>query len=320
MVVRRGRDIGDARGDPHDGQRLRRGRYPGRGPGGEVRDARAAFGLGFIIGPLSGGLLGSFGSHVPLYVAGGLTLVNVMLCVLLVPESLPVEKRRAFSWRNRNPLASVGMLFRSPVLLALSGSLFLSGVANQGLYSTFVYSMTLRFDWGTVATGVTFAVMGLRAALAQGLLVGPAVEKFGERRSIVIGLTVSMAAFLAFAVAPSGWVIFVIIAVASVGALDEPASQSLLSSSVAEDEQGAIQGAITSVLSLTGIIGPLVGTGTFAYFVSDTAPVYFPGAPFAAGAVLIAAALAWFYLKPREVVVEAEIKEVSEEQTIPEAA
>ena len=281
----------------------------------------AAFGLGFIVGPLAGGMLGGFGLRLPLYFAGGLTLLNLALCVFLLPESLAPEKRRALRSANANPLASLGMLFKSPVLMALAGSLFLSGVANQGLYSTWVFSTSLRFDWGTAATGVTFAVMGLCVALSQGLLVGPAVKRLGERRSVVIGLAVSMLAFLAFAVAPSGWMIYLIIAVSSVGALDEPASQSLLSSSVGEDEQGAVQGAITGVLSLTGVIGPLVGTGAFAYFVSDGTPVYFPGAPFAAGAVLIAAALvlAWVFLRPNGAVAEP-ATEVPEEKAMPEAA
>lgn len=284
----------------------------------------AAFGLGFIVGPLSGGLLGSFGSHVPLYAAGGLTLLNMALCVVFLPESLAPEKRRAFRWANANPVASLGMLRRTPVVFALAAGLFLTGIANQSLYSTFVYSTSMRFEWGPAAMGVTFAVMGVCAALSQGLLVGPAVKRLGERRSIIVGLAASMLAFLAYAIAPEGWMIYAIIAVSSVAALDEPASQSLLSSSVGENEQGAIQGAVTSVLSLTGIVGPLVGTGTFAYFVSDDAPVYFPGAPFAAGAALIAAALvlAWIFLRPNDSVEESEsiTEEVPEEEIMAEAA
>lgn len=258
----------------------------------------AAFGLGFIVGPLAGGLLGSFGLRVPLYVAGGLTLLNLVLCLFLLPESLAPAKRRAFRWSNANPIASLGLLRRSPMLLALASSLFLSGLANQGLYGTWVFSTSLRFDWGTATTSMTFAVMGICVALSQDLLVGPAVKRLGERRSIIIGLAVSILAFLAYAVAPQGWMIYLIIAVSSIAALDEPTSQALLSSSVGEDEQGAI----TSVLSLTGIIGPLIATSTFAYFVSPDAPVYFPGAPFASGAVLVAVALilAWCFLRPRE--------------------
>lgn len=251
----------------------------------------AAFGIGFIVGPLAGGLLGGIGLHLPLYAAGGLTLVNMVLCLVLLPESLPAERRRAFRWAQANPLGALGLLRRNPAILALAASLFLANLALNGLYSTWIYSTTLRFGWGAAQTGITFAVMGFLAALAQGMLVGPAVKRLGERRSIIIGLGAGVLSFLAYAVAPEGWMIYVIIAVSSVAALDAPASQSLLASSVGADEQGAVQGAMTSVLSLTRIAGPLLATNTFAYFVSPSAPVYFPGAPFAIGAVLLAGAL-----------------------------
>jgi DHA1 family tetracycline resistance protein-like MFS transporter len=142
--------------------------------------------------------------------------------------------------------------------------------------------------------------MGLLAALAQGLLVGPAVRRLGERRSILVGLAAGVLSFLAYALVPAGWMVYLVIAVASLAALDTPASQSLLSSSVGEDEQGAVQGAMTSLLSITRIIGPLIATNAFAYFISPSAPVYFPGAPFASGAVLLAGALvlAWRFVRP----------------------
>jgi DHA1 family tetracycline resistance protein-like MFS transporter len=260
----------------------------------------AAFGLGFIAGPLAGGLLGSIGLRVPLYAAGGLTLLNLALCLFLLPESLPMARRRAFRWSRANPLAALGLLRRTPTLLALAASLFLSNLALNGLYSTWIFSTTMRFGWGTAQTGVTFAVMGLLAALVQGLLVGPAVQRLGERRSILIGLLASALSFLAYALAPQGWMIYLIIAVSSLAALDQPAAQALIGASVGEDEQGAVQGALTSVLSVTRIVGPLIATNTFAYFVSPSAPIYFPGAPFAVGAVLIAGALAlaWRFVRP----------------------
>ena len=194
----------------------------------------------------------------------------------------------------------MGLLRRNRTILALAGSLFLANLALNGLYSTWIFSTTLRFGWGTTQTGVTFAVMGLLAALAQGLLVGPAVRRLGERRSIMVGLAAGALSFLAYALAPQGLTIYLIITIASLAALDVPASQSLLSSSVGEDEQGAVQGALTSVLSLTRIAGPLIATNVFAYFVSPSAPVYFPGAPFASGAVLLAGALAlaWRFVRP----------------------
>jgi DHA1 family tetracycline resistance protein-like MFS transporter len=260
----------------------------------------AAFGLGFIVGPLMGGLLGSIGVRVPLYAAGGLTLLNLVVCLFLLPESLPSARRRAFRWSHANPFAALGLLRRTPALLALSASLFLSNLALQGMYNTWLYSTTMRFGWGATQNGVTFAVMGLCAALVQGLLVGPSVRRLGERRSILIGLSVSVLSFLGYAFAPQAWMFYLIIAVSSLGALDAPATQTLIAASVGEDERGAVQGALASVLSVTRIVGPLIATNTFAYFVSPSAPIYFPGAPFASGAVLIAGALviAWHFVRP----------------------
>jgi MFS transporter, DHA1 family, tetracycline resistance protein len=260
----------------------------------------AAFGLGFIVGPLAGGLLSNIGLRLPLYAAGGLTLLNLVLCLFLLPESLPSERRRAFQWSRANPLAALELLRRTPTLFALAASMVLSNLALNGLYSTWIFSTTLRFGWGTLQTGVTFAVMGLLAALFQGLLVGPAVKRLGERRSILVGLSASVLAFLAYAVAPEGWMFYLIIVISCVAALDQPAAQALIGVSVGEDEQGAVQGALTSVLSLTRIVGPLIATNIFAYFVSPSAPIYFPGAPFASGAVLILGALvlAWRFVRP----------------------
>ena len=269
----------------------------------------AAFGLGFIAGPLAGGLLGNVGLQVPLYAAGGLTLVNLLLCALFLPESLPTARRRAFNWANANPLASLGLLRRNRTILALAGSLFLANLALNGMYSTWIFSTTLRFGWGIAQTGITFAVMGVLAALAQGLLVGPAVRRLGERRSIIVGLGAGTLAFLAYAVAPEGWMFYVVIAVASFAAFDAPATQALLTASVGEDEQGAMQGALASALSLTRIVGPLIATNAFAYFVAPGAPVYFPGAPFATGAILLAGALAlaWRFVRPIEAVREGRV-------------
>lgn len=163
-----------------------------------------------------------------------------------------------------------------------------------------------------MTTGIVFTLIGVCTALAQGLLVGPIVKRLGERRSVLLGLTVSMFAFLAYALAPEGWMIYLIIAVSSFGAVDEPASQALISSSVGEDEQGAVQGALASLLSLTAVFGPLLATGMFSYFVSENAPIFFPGAPFALGAMLIACALllAWRFVRPSKRDVRASTKVV----------
>ena len=260
----------------------------------------AAFGIGFVFGPLAGGLLGGLGTAVPFYVAGGLTVINIVICLIALPESLPSDRRRRVTLAQANPIAALRLLVRTPLLTAMAAAFLLTNVANHALYSTWVFSTTTRFGWSSVTTGIVFAVMGMAFAVAQGLAVGPTVKRLGERRSILLGLTVSVAAFAAYAVAPEGWMIYVVIAVSAFGAVDEPAIQSLLSQAVGADEQGALQGALASVMGLAAVLGPLVGSTTFGYFVSDAAPVYLPGAPFAAGAVLIVAALAlaWRFIRP----------------------
>ena len=142
--------------------------------------------------------------------------------------------------------------------------LLLTNLANQGLYATWVFSTTMRFDWSTAIVGVVFAVMGVCFALSQGLLVGPVVKRLGERRSILVGLMASVVVYLAYALVPEGWMVFLVIVVGALGAIDEPATQALLSASVDETEQGAIQGAVASLLSITAIVGPLVSTGVFS--------------------------------------------------------
>ena len=251
-----------------------------------------------MIAALSAGL--SFGVAVPLLAAGAITVLNLVLCVALLQESLEPSKRRPFRWSQANPVASLGLLRRTPLLVALASMLLLTNLANQGLYATWVFSTTMRFDWSTAVVGVVFAVMGVSFALSQGLLVGPVVKRLGERRSILVGLATSVAVYLAYALVPEGWMVFLIIVFGALGAIDEPATQALLSASVDETEQGAIQGAVASLLSLTAIVGPLVSTGVFSYFTSASAPVTFPGAPLAFGAVLVLAALvvAWRFVKP----------------------
>lgn len=260
----------------------------------------AAFGVGFIVGPLAGGLLGGIALQLPLYAAGGLTLINLLLCLCFLPESLATSRRRAFRWSRANPLAALGLLRRNRTILALAASLFLSNLALNGLYSTWLFSTTLRFGWGVAQTGITFAVMGVLAAFSQSLLVGPMVKRLGERCSILLGFGVNALTFLAYAFVPHGWMIYPTIAFGNLGVPGEPAAQSVLAGSVGEEEQGAIQGAMASLLSITRIAGPLIATNSFAYFVSPAAPFAFPGAPFATGAMLLAGALflAWRFVRP----------------------
>lgn len=267
----------------------------------------AAFGLGFVLGPVVGGLLGGIAQSLPFLVAASITVLNLLLVVVAMPESLSVSKRRRFTLRGASPIAPLSLLARSRVLRGLAIAYLLTNVANHALYNTFVFSTTARFGWSDLTTGVIFAVMGLAVAVAQGTVVGPIVKRLGERRSILLGLATSALAFVGYAVAPSTWAIVAVIVIAAFGAMDEPAAQSMLSREVGEDEQGALQGALTSVMSLAAVIGPMVGSATFGYFVSGAAPVFLPGAPFLASAVLAVAALliVWRYVRPSEAHVPA---------------
>jgi MFS transporter, DHA1 family, tetracycline resistance protein len=246
----------------------------------------AAFGLGFIIGPLMGGWLGSFGLRVPFYVSGVLTLVNWLYGLFVLPESLSQENRRAFSWARSNPLGALLALRRHPTALGLIGVLFIAGVAHQVFPSIWVLYTTYRYSWTMQQTGMSLAAVGLMAAIVQGGLTRIIVAKLGEVKTIMFGFVTSTLAFVAYGTAPEGWMIYAVIFTASVGGAATPALQALISKGVGADEQGGVQGAIASLSSISGVIGPLICTRLFAYFISDRAPQHLPGAPFYFSAVL----------------------------------
>ncbi len=247
----------------------------------------AAFGLGFIAGPALGGLLGHFGLRVPFLVAAGLTLLNWLYGLFVLPESLPRENRRAFSWARSNPVGSLLALKRYPVVLGLTGTFFLINLAHQTLPSTWVLYTGYRYHWSSAQVGLSLAIVGLMAAIVQGGLARRIVPALGERRSIIIGLTNATIVMTAYGLATRGWMIYVILAVGSLGAIAMPAIQGLISRSVPLNEQGGVQGSLASLGSVAGIIGPPLATGLFGYFISPRAPVHVPGVAFFWGSTLI---------------------------------
>jgi DHA1 family tetracycline resistance protein-like MFS transporter len=251
----------------------------------------AAFGLGFIVGPAAGGLLGELGVRVPFFAAGGLTLLNWLYGVFVLPESLAKENRRAFSWKRSNPVGALLDLRRYPMVFGLSGSFFLINVAHQVLPSTWVLYTGYRYGWSPGKVGISLALVGLMAALVQGGLTRVVVPKLGEKKTAVLGLTVGAMSFVAYGLAPDGWMLYVIIVFGSLSGLATPAIQGLISRSVGADEQGGVQGTLTSLASVAGIVGPPVATGLFAYFISEVAPQHLPGAAFFFSAVLVGSAL-----------------------------
>jgi len=248
----------------------------------------ACFGVGFILGPAAGGLLGEYGLRAPFMAAAALTLCNALYGFFVLPESHPKERRRAFDWSRTNPLAALGALGRYPVVSALVATIALDRLAHDSLPSTWVLYTTYRFNWTAFDIGISLAVVGVMSIIVAGGLTGVLVGKWGERRALLIGLTLNSMTFLLYGLAPQGWMLYAIIVLGSIGGIAGPAMQALITKMIPATEQGAVQGALSSIRGMTEIIGPLLATNLFAYFTSDAAPLKVPGAAFLAASVLVA--------------------------------
>jgi len=247
----------------------------------------AAFGIGFIAGPALGGWLGDYDLRLPFYVAGALTLLNWLYGFFVLPESLAPENRRAFSWARSNPVGSLLALRSHPIAFGLAGTYFLLNVAHQVFPSTWVLYTSHRYDWTAKQTGLSLAMVGLMAGLVQGGLTRVVVKKLGEARTAVLGMMVAVMASIGYGLATEGWMIYWILLCGSLGSVTGPAVQSLISRSVGADEQGGVQGSLASLASVAGILGPLLATNLFAYFISARAPANVPGAAFFFSALLL---------------------------------
>jgi DHA1 family tetracycline resistance protein-like MFS transporter len=251
----------------------------------------AAFGLGFIAGPALGGVLGHYGLRVPFYAAAGMTLLNWLYGMFVLPESLPHEQRRAFDWKRSNPIGSFVALRKHPELLGLTETYFLINLAHQVFPSTWVLYTSYRYGWTPKQVGLSLALVGVMAVIVQGGLARKIIPKLGERRSIVIGLTNATIFFSAYGLATQGWMIYVLLVIGSFGGIAMPALQGLVSGSVPLNEQGAVQGALASLASLAGILGPLLATGLFGHFIREDVAIRLPGAAFFCGSTLVFIAL-----------------------------
>lgn len=246
----------------------------------------AAFGVGFIAGPALGGLLGSYGPRVPFWAAAGLSGINLIYGIVVLPESLRRESRRPFAWREANPFGVLLVLGRYPVVKGMAGSLLASNLAVQCLISTWVLFMTAQFGWGTRENGFSLAVSGAVALIFQVGLARFLLPRFGERRTVLIGLFVGAAEYLGYALADKAWMVYALLLAGGPSYLVGQATQGLLSREVGDDTQGTLQGALTSLASLTGIIGPIAATALFAYFTRPHAAVQIPGISFFAASAL----------------------------------
>ena len=247
----------------------------------------AAFGLGFIVGPMIGGLLGEMGPRIPFLVAAGLALLNAAYGYFVLPESLDANNRRAFDWKRANPISSLKNLSRFPAVAGLIVSFFLIYIASHAVQSNWSYFNIEKFKWTPKMIGISLAVVGVLVSLVQGVLVRFVNPKIGNERSVYVGLGLYTIGLILFGLASQSWMMFAFLIPYCLGGISGPGLQAIISGSVPANEQGELQGSLTSIISITSIVGPLVMSNLFAFFTGPIAPFYFPGAPFMLAAVLM---------------------------------
>lgn len=260
----------------------------------------AAFGLGFIIGPVVGGVLGQYGARVPFYAASILCLVNFLYGWFILPESLDKEHRRPFNWRRANPIGSLLQLRKYPKILGLIAALIFVYIAGHAVQTNWTFFTMYKFKWTETLVGISLGVSGFMAALVQGYLIRFIQPKIGNEKSIFYGLSLYAVGMILFAFASESWMMFAFLVPYGLGGIAGPALQSVISSEVPKSEQGELQGALASLVSLTAIVGPPLMTNTFYYFTHDSAPFIFPGAPFFLGFLLMAISAVIVYYVFRE--------------------
>ncbi len=267
----------------------------------------AAFGLGFIIGPVLGGLLGQYGSRVPFMAAAGLSLLNALYGYFVLPESLSPENRRPFQLKRANPIGALLQLKKYPAISGLVISLILLYTANNGMQSTWSYYGMEKFKWNEAMVGYSLGFVGLMTAIVQTVVIRWTIPKLGTEKSLYVGFILYSLGLFLFAFALNGWQMFIFIIPYSLGGIAGPALQSIMSGFVPANEQGELQGALTSLMSATTIFAPVMMTSLFAYFTSTKTPFLFPGAPFFVGAILILVSTVLAYRSMKRVFVEKKV-------------
>jgi len=246
----------------------------------------AAFGLGFVIGPLIGGTLGSFGPRIPFLVAALLSTLNFIYGLIILPESLSPENRRAFDWKRANPFGTLKSLYQYPIVAGLLTALGFLYIAVHAVQSNWSYYTIHKFGWTSVEIGISLGVIGLATAIVQGGLIRWINPKLGQNRSIYLGLGLYAAGFLLFAFASKGWMMYAFTVVYCLGGIAGPALQGVMSGVVPPNAQGELQGGFGSLMSFTSIFGPVIMSNLFGYFSVPSTNYYFPGAALMLGAIL----------------------------------
>ena len=261
----------------------------------------AAFGLGFIIGPVLGGLLGQYGARVPFYAAAGLCLLNFLYGFFILPESLAKENRREFDIKRANPIGALLHLKKYPKLIGLVIATFLLYVASHAVHSNWSFFTMYQFNWDEKMVGISLGVIGLLVGLVQGGLIRWINPKLGSEKSIYVGMGLYTIGMFLFATATQSWMMFVFLIPYCLGGIAGPAMQAVISEQVPANEQGEIQGTMSSLMSASAIIGPPMMSTVFYFFTHNEAPFKFAGAPFvlAGFLMLLSTIVAYLSFKKR---------------------
>ena len=251
----------------------------------------AAFGVGFVFGPMLGGVLAEFGTRAPFWAAAVLAISNAIFGYFVLPETVTDSIRRPFLWRRANPFGAFKSITKLPGLGRLLVIMLIYGIAFFVYPSTWAYFGALQFGWGPGMIGLSLGAFGIGMAIVQGLLIRPILGWMGERNAVVFGLSLDVLAFIGLGLVTNGWVALALTPLAAIGSVAGPALQGIMSRTASDDQQGELQGALTSINALAAILAPLVMTQVFFYFTHANAPFYLPGAPFIVSAILVIGAI-----------------------------
>ncbi|WP_395320535.1 TCR/Tet family MFS transporter [Variovorax sp. UC74_104] len=261
----------------------------------------AAFGVGLVLGPVLGGQLSHIDARLPFWFAAGLTMLNVCYGWFVLPESLPPQRRSPrFDWSHANPIGSLVLLKRHPQVFGLAAVIFLMNLAQYVYPSVFVLFADRQFGWKEDTVGWVLGLVGVLSVLVNVLLIGPGVKRFGERNALLFGLGCGVLGFVIYGLADAAWIFLAALPFGTLLAFAAPAAQALVTRQVEAAEQGRVQGALTSLVSVAGIVGPAMFAGSFGYFIAADSPVQLPGAPFFIAAMFlgIGVLIAWRYTRP----------------------
>ncbi len=259
----------------------------------------AAFGVGFVLGPLIGGVLAEYGTRAPFWAAAFLAAANAVFGYFVLPETVTDAIRRPFSWKRANPLGAFKHIGGLPGLKRLMIILFVYAIAFFVYPGVWAYFGALQFGWSPGMIGLSLGIFGVGIAVVQGLLMRPILNRIGERNAVILGLTIDVAAFVALGFVTNGWVALALTPLTALGSIAGPALQGIMSRSVDDNQQGELQGLIASINAVATILAPLIVTQTFFWFTRDDAAIFLPGAPFLLSAVMTLGCIFIFISRPR---------------------